>query len=652
MLGVCYYPEHWSPSIWQQDAREMRELGLKYVRIAEFAWSRIEPQDGVFDFAWLDQAIEVLAAEGLSIIMCTPTATPPKWLVDKYPEMLAVDVKSGLTRGFGSRRHYDFSSEIYLAESLRISEILAKRYGAHPAIVGWQTDNELACHDTTPSASPQAKGAFQNWCKQRYGDIQSLNKAWGNVFWSMEYPDFDSIEVPYFAVTETNPSHQLAFRRFSSDQVVRYHDEMVKVLRKYCGERFITHNFIPMADTQTDNYALAAPLDFASFDNYPLGRTDLFFADKSAEAFKPYMRTGHPDFSSYYFDQTRGLCGKNFWIMEQQPGPVNWATHNPRPEPGMIALWSWVAFAHGADTLCYFRWRQAGFAQEQMHAGLKRIDNSPSAAWPEVEQVKAQLDELQLALGDAVPARVAIVSTTENQWVTEIEQQGKSYQHQHVEFEYYSALRQLGLNVDFISSTASQHDYDLIVVPTLTIVDDAFIAAAQQSNATYLFGPRSGSKTTEFQLAPDLGPGKLQALVPVKVLSVETIRGDIDEDLHYQGKIYRSNRWREELQVSADSEIVARYHDNSPAMVKHGQAYYLATLSCNDFLVDVLADLAAQRGIETCRLPVDVRFAQRGEYAFVFNYSAHTVELDALAEKTFVIGSTTLPAYQYAVIKA
>ena len=652
MLGVCYYPEHWSPSIWQQDAREMRELGLKYVRIAEFAWSRIEPQDGVFDFAWLDQAIEVLAAEGLSIIMCTPTATPPKWLVDKYPEMLAVDVKSGLTRGFGSRRHYDFSSEIYLAESLRISEILAKRYGDHPAIVGWQTDNELACHDTTPSASPQAKGAFQNWCKQRYGDIQSLNKAWGNVFWSMEYPDFDSIEVPYFAVTETNPSHQLAFRRFSSDQVVRYHDEMVKVLRKYCGERFITHNFIPMADTQTDNYALAAPLDFASFDNYPLGRTDLFFADKSAEAFKPYMRTGHPDFSSYYFDQTRGLCGKNFWIMEQQPGPVNWATHNPRPEPGMIALWSWVAFAHGADTLCYFRWRQAGFAQEQMHAGLKRIDNSPSAAWPEVEQVKAQLDELQLALGDAVPARVAIVSTTENQWVTEIEQQGKSYQHQHVEFEYYSALRQLGLNVDFISSTASQHDYDLIVVPTLTIVDDAFIAAAQQSNATYLFGPRSGSKTTEFQLAPDLGPGKLQALVPVKVLSVETIRGDIDEDLHYQGKIYRSNRWREELQVSADSEIVARYHDNSPAMVKHGQAYYLATLSCNDFLVDVLADLAAQRGIETCRLPVDVRFAQRGEYAFVFNYSAHTVELDALAEKTFVIGSTTLPAYQYAVIKA
>jgi beta-galactosidase len=651
MLGVCYYPEHWSPAIWQQDAKEMRELGLKYVRIAEFAWSRIEPQDGVFDFLWLDQAIETLAGEGLSVIMCTPTATPPKWLIDKFPDILAVDVKTGLTRGFGSRRHYDFSSKVYLQESLRISEILAKRYGSHPAIVGWQTDNELACHDTTSSASVAAKTAFQHWCKQRYGDITKLNAAWGNVFWSMEFPSFESIEVPYFAVTETNPSHQLAFRRFSSDQVVHFHNEMVSLLRKYCGERFITHNFIPMADTQTDNYALAAPLDFASFDNYPLGRTDLFFADKSPEAFKPYMRTGHPDFSSYYFDQTRGLCGKNFWIMEQQPGPVNWATHNPRPEPGMIALWSWVAFAHGADTLCYFRWRQAGFAQEQMHAGLKRIDNSPSAAWPEVQQVKAQLDALKLGLGDKVPARIAMVTTTENQWVTEIEQQGQSYKHQQVEFEYYSALRQLGLDIDFISPQHSLAAYELVVVPTLTIIDDAFIEKCKQSAAVLVFGPRSGSKTDEFHLAPNLGPGKLQSLLPVNVLSVETIRGDIDEDLFYNDKVYRSNRWREELLPQNGCEVVASYHDASPAIVKQANVYYIGTLSCNNLLVNMFNDIATEQGIETYLLPQDVRMAKRGEYGFVFNYSAKNVSLDALADKAFVLGGVELPAYQYAVFK-
>ncbi|MDZ7869247.1 MAG: beta-galactosidase [Rheinheimera sp.] len=157
--------------------------------------------------------------------------------------------------------------------------------------------------------------------------MDALNSAWGNVFWSMEYRHFGEIELPILAVTETNPAHQLAYRRFSSDQVVHFHDEMVRIIRAHAPGRFVTHNFIPMVDTQTDNYALAKPLDFASFDNYPLGRSDLFFAKRGAAMFKPYMRTGHPDFSSYYFDQTRGLTGKHFWIMEQQPGPVNWAKH-------------------------------------------------------------------------------------------------------------------------------------------------------------------------------------------------------------------------------------------------------------------------------------------------------------------------------------
>ena len=167
MLGVCYYPEHWPESIWQQDAEQMAELGLQYVRIGEFCWSRIEPEDGRFEFEWLDKSIEILAAQGLKVIFGTPTATPPKWLIDKYDDILPVDVNTGITRGFGSRRHYDYSSENYLREALRITEVLAKRYGSHPAVVGWQTDNELSCHDTTLSASTAALNAFQAWCEKR-----------------------------------------------------------------------------------------------------------------------------------------------------------------------------------------------------------------------------------------------------------------------------------------------------------------------------------------------------------------------------------------------------------------------------------------------------------------------------------------------------
>lgn len=651
MLGVCYYPEHWPESLWAQDAKEMRELGLRYVRIGEFAWSRIEPKDGEFSFDWLDRAIETLAKEGLQVIMCTPTATPPKWLIDKYPDILPVDINTGTTRGFGSRRHYDFSSQHYFDESMRISEVLAKRYGENPAICGWQTDNEIACHDTTHSGSLLAKTAFQQWCAKRYSSIEELNTAWGNVFWSMEYQSFSQIELPILAVTETNPAHQLAYRRFSSDQVVRYHDAMIDVIRQYSPDRFITHNFIPMVDTQTDNYALAKNLDFVSYDNYPLGRSDLFFADMPAHEFKPYMRTGHPDFSSYSFDQSRGVSKKNFWVMEQQPGPVNWAHHNPRPEDGMVRLWSWQAFAHGADCVCYFRWRQAPFAQEQMHAGVKRNDNSKAAAWQEIENVKNDLAITKFSIDEDVHAKVAIITGTQNQWVSEIERQGDSYNHQRVEFAYYSALRQLGLAIDFISVDCDFSQYDLIVAPCLPIVSKSFVNKCHAAKAHFIFGPRSGSKTDEFSLAPTLAPGLLQSLLPIKVLSTETIRPDCSEKLAYQDSFYESQCWREELMISDSVMVKAKYHDDKPAVVRHENYSYIATLTCEKFLTDFFEKIALELDISTIRLPKDMRLVKRGDLGFIFNYAGTKQVFPAPHMGDFILGQRTLNPYDVAIIK-
>lgn len=295
MLGVCYYPEQWPRALWRDDARKMKALGLDYVRIGEFAWSRFEPEPGVYDFAWFDEALTILSEAGLKVVIGTPTATPPKWLIDRHPDILPVDPDTGRVRGFGSRRHYDFSSDIYLDECKRIVTALAERYGHHAGVAGWQTDNELCCHETTLSASPNARTAFQRWCTARYDSVEALNTAWGNVFWSMEYRSFDEIELPVGAVTETSPAHRLAWRHFSSDQVVRFHSAQVEILRALSPGRFITHNFIPMNETGVDNHAVADGLDFASYDNYPLGRTDLLMASDTAEAFAPYMRTGHPD---------------------------------------------------------------------------------------------------------------------------------------------------------------------------------------------------------------------------------------------------------------------------------------------------------------------------------------------------------------------
>ncbi len=653
MLGVCYYPEHWPESKWQQDAAEMRELGLTYVRLAEFAWSKMEPEDGRYDFGWLDRAIDALAQQELKVILCTPTATPPKWLIDKYPDILPVDVNTGNTRGFGSRRHYDFSSDNYYRESMRITHVMAERYANHPAVVGWQTDNEIACHDTTHSGSDNAKRAFQQWLKEMYGDIDHLNRAWGTIFWSMEYQNFEQIELPILTVTEAQPSHQLAFRRFSSDQVVRYHNDMAAILREKCPGHFITHNFIPMVDTQTDNFALAEPLDFVCYDNYPLGRTDLFFADADPDTFARYMRTGHPDFSACSFDHIRGISKDHFWIMEQQPGPVNWGHHNPRPLPGMVRLWSWEAIAHGAQTICYFRWRQALFAQEQMHAGIKRADNSKSSAWFEVEQFRDELAASGVDLNADVSTDVAIIMSTENQWVTEIERQGDSYNHQQVEFEYYSALRQLGIDVSFISPDDKFEDHKLIVAPCQTIVDQDFVERCQQSSAHFVFGPRSGSKTDQLTLVENLAPGLLQSILPVKVASVETLRADLQEPIRIGADVFGSNRWREEILQPLEGGLntVGTYADNSPAIVSNDKATYVATLTDIGLLKTLFAQYAESLGIEILALPEDVRLSRRGAFSFVFNYGPTEQRLSGFQGGDWVLGSESVDAYGVSIYK-
>lgn len=649
MLGVCYYPEQWPTSLWREDARRMKALGLTHVRIGEFAWSRFEPEPGTYDFAWFDEIIDILTEAGLKVVIGTPTATPPKWLIDRHPEILPVDPNTGRTRGFGSRRHYDFSSDVYLRECERIVLALAERYGQHPGVAGWQTDNELSCHDTTLSASPAARAAFQAWCADQYADVHALNVAWGNVFWSMEYRGFDEIELPVGAVTETSPAHRMAYRRFSSDQVVAFHDAQVKILRAHSPGRFVTHNFIPMNETGVDNHAVAADLDFAAYDNYPLGRTDLLMAHEPAEVFAPYMRTGHPDFGTFFFDQTRGLAPGAFWIMEQQPGPVNWANHNPRPAPGMVRLWTLEAFAHGAGVVSYFRWRQAPFAQEQMHAGLLRPDSTEAAAWPEVEAVVQELAKLDLDQHPTARAKVALMVDVQAQWLGEIERQAQSYDYTQILLDHYRALRALGVDVDFIDPNGDVSGYALVVIPALMNPSAETIARLKASSAIVMFGPRSGAKTHDVTLPDGLPPGPLRALLPIRVLSVETLRPDCPAALAWNGQVYASKTWREEIEVAGEAQVLSRYDDGGPAIVRAGKAVYVGSLGDRGFLTDFLESLCAEAGVATQRLETDVRVRRRGGLTFAFNYGAQPVAAPAPEGARFVIGAATIAPRDLAV---
>ena len=650
MLGVCYYPEHWPEEMWPRDAQRMRDLGLTYVRIGEFAWGRVEKSEGQFTWEWMDRAIETLGAAGLKVVLGTPTATPPKWLCVKYPEILPVDINTGITRGFGSRRHYDFSSETYLVQAERITTAMAQRYGGNPYVVGWQTDNELCCHDTTLSASPAARDKFRAWCEARYGNIDALNAAWSNVFWSMEYDSFDQIELPFFTVCETNPPHRLAYRRFASDQVVRFHDVMISAIRRHAGpDQWVTHNIIPPATTGVDNAALTRQLDFVSYDNYPLGFSDQLMAKASAEEWQPFMRTGHPDLAALNFDSVRGLSKGAWWVMEQQPGPVNWAPHNPRPAPGMIRHWTLQAFAHGASCVAYFRWRQVPFAQEQMHAGLLRPDNMPSPAWAEVEQVAAEMALLGDLSGVSDKAPVALIIDPASAWVDDIERQGAGYRYPAVVFQYYRALRSLGVDVDFVSAGEAKLDgYRLIVAPCLAMPDAATVNVLNASSGLVLFGPRSGAKTQEFSISEGLPPGALRDFVPIKVIAVETLRPDCNGTIDYKGDYYESGKWRETIEVGT-CDVLATYEDDAPAAVRSGRSIYLATLTDDEFLKSLLVDLCAETNIAITPLPPTLRLRRRGDLTFAFNLASETARAPAPAGANYVVGGVEIEPYGVSV---
>lgn len=632
MLGVCYYPEHWPETCWESDAAAMRQLGITYVRVGEFAWSRIEPRPGKFDFAWLDRALDLLHRNGLRVVLCTPTATPPKWLVDAHPDILPVDAQ-GMVRGFGSRRHTTFASRAWWQESRRITEAVAARYGQHPAVAGWQLDNEFGCHDTVLSYGTEDLAAFREWLRSRYQDAEALNRAWGNAFWSMELGGFDEASLPAGAVTETNPAARLAFWRCMSDRVAAYGAMQTEIIRAHSPGRFVTHNFMGRF-FEFDHWDAAETLDFASWDSYPLGFTEQFPCTEAERAL--FAETGHPDMAAFNHDLYRGVGRGKFWVMEQQPGPVNWAPWNPVPKPGMVRLWTWEALAHGAEVVSYFRWRQAPFAQEQMHAGLQRPDRTISAGGQEAAQVAREFSALG-ALPEVAQAPVALLLDYPASWAMRIQPQGRDYDFFELMLRWYGAARRLGLDLDIVRPGASLAGYRLVLAPCLPIVTEPARAALVAAEGVLVFGPRAGSRTLDHAIPEGLPPGELRGLLPIRVTQVAALRPGLAHGV--DGAVAGCMvRWREWVEGEADS--LARFADGSPAVLAAGRAWYVAGWPDAMLLDGILRRAAARAGLPLVDLPEGVRLRRRGGLTFAFNYGPETW---LGPEAQYVLGSAEVP---------
>lgn len=647
-LGVCYYPEHWSESKWESDARRMAEMGIARVRIAEFAWSRCEPEPGRYDWIWLDTAIATLARHGLRVVIGTPTASPPKWLVDLHPEILPV-ASNGTTMQFGSRRHYDISSPIYRDYCARIVGEMVRRYGAHPAVVAWQTDNEIGCHDTLPSFTQAALLRFRRWLAARYAEIGALNAAWGNVFWSMEYRSFDEIELPIRTPTDANPAHVLDFRRFQSDEAASFHALQAELIREHSPGRDVLHNFMGFY-ASFDHYSFARHgLDVAAWDSYPVPRTEtltLAEADKHR-----WARTGHPDVSAFSHDLYRGVGNGRMWVMEQQAGPVNWAPWNPVPEPGVVRLWTWEAFAHGAELVSYFRWRQCPYAQEQMHSGLNTPDDALSPGGREVAQVGAELRRLGRSLDHSADTKapVALLFDYEAHWIIETQRHGADFDYQHLAFEWYSALRELGIDVDIVPTCSDVTGYALVVAPTLPVLPEQLVEQIRKGSNQWLFGPRSGAKSDTFSIEPRLPPGKLQEVLPMRVIAVESLRPSMRPTLRFDGIEGSALRWRDHAEPAAETETIARFDDGLPAVLRNDRVTFATAVFDRAVLRALMMRCARDAGIDTVALPEGLRLRRRGALRFAINYGDEPRPVPAAPHAEFLLGGPVVGPVDVAV---
>jgi beta-galactosidase len=387
--------------------------------------------------------------------------------------------------------------------------------------------------------------------------------------------------------------------------------------------------------TAFDHHAVSQDLDVATWDSYPLGFLDQGWDEAATKAL--YLRQGHPDFAAFHHDLYRG-CGRGrMWVMEQQPGPVNWAPNNPAPLPGMVRLWTLEAYAHGAELVSYFRWRQAPFGQEQMHAGLLRPDHVDGPAAAQVHLAAAELSGLRAIAATRAP--VALIFSYEAQWMLNIQPQGEAFDPLRLSFEFYTALRSLGFDVDILPADADLQGYSLIVVPSLPVLSD--MDRLKMSSAQILFGPRSGSKTREFQIPAELAPGPLQDLLPLKVTAVESLRAGHCEPLaNSAGAVIN---WLEHVETSLVPRLSTT--EGKGVWFQSGRFHYLAGWPDEALLLEIMSALAAEGGLPVDRVPDGLRLRRHGDVQFAFNYAPTETDITGLVPggTSLLLGGLKLP---------
>ncbi|HLI04403.1 MAG TPA: beta-galactosidase [Terracidiphilus sp.] len=633
LVGAAWYPEQWPEQRWDADLTLMQQAGFNVVRVGEFAWSRMEPREGVYDFDWLERAVRLAERHRIYVILGTPTDAPPAWLTEKYPDTLRVDA-GGRRAEHGGRRQFSYSSPRYRIFCRQIAARLAARFGHDPDVIGWQIGNEY----TDESYDAAAREQFHAWLRARYGTLDALNRAWTTAYWSQTYDNWNEIPLND---APGNPGLMLAHRRFVTATWLSFQQVQIDAVRPRIDPRqFITTNIGGLGwSDHFDHYRISEPLTLAAWDDY--------------------VGEGHLDAmrNAAMHDFVRGWKRRNFLVMETQPGFVNWAKVNNSLDKGETRAMAWQAIGHGAEGVIYWQWRDALNGQEQYHGAIVGPDGTPLPIYPEIRQTAEEFHRAQAVLAGTAPVSdVAIVLTYDSRWALDFQPHTDRYDQLQVLLDFYRPLAQIAQSVDIVEASAPLNGYKLVIAPALNVLPPQLaqhLLEYVRQGGVLLLGPRSGMKDENNSLNVQRQPGPL----------VDALGGRVEQFYALENPVRVSGEfgsgaadiWAEMLSTRDSATAVPLHYgagndwlQNQPAMLERhigkGALAYLGALLDPKLMRAAVAALAAEAGVQPVfgTLPDGVEVCRRigaGRDVFVIiNHGRADAELHLPERMRIVLG--------------
>lgn len=625
IYGGDYNPEQWPPETWREDARLMQEAGVNLVSLGIFAWARLEPRPGEYDFAWLDEVIDVLHQHGILVNLGTATPAPPPWMATRYPESLPVDA-NGVRFWHGSRRHYCPHSDAYRKHAVALVQQLAERYGTHPALAMWHVDNEYGCHYAECFCDASA-AAFRDWLRTRYGSLTTLNDSWGAAFWGQIYGEWDEIMPPRRAPYMVNPAHQLDWKRFCSDSWLACYLDQQTILKRITPDIPVVTNFMGFFKP-LDYWAWARHEDLVANDSYP----------------DPSDPNAHIELA-IISDLMRSLKPERPWVlMEQVTSHVNWRRRNATRLPGAMRLHSYQTVARGASGVMFFQWRASRSGGEQFHGAMLPHAGTNTRTWREVVALGAELKQLADLAPSHVPADVAIMFDWESWWALELEgKPSADLQMMPQVGAYYTPLFERNITVDFVPPDGDLARYKLLLIPNLYLVSAATAQAISQfveQGGTVVISPFSGIVNPAVQVQLGGYPAPFRTLLGLTISEFAPYGHEQRGTIYTRDEATFGNSiWADAIELQG-AEALAWHADgflaDQPVLTRNthgrGAAYYLGTCLEHTGMRWLLDQVCAAAGVlPTAQVPDGVEAVRRTDgthtWLFLLNHTASEVRI-------------------------